>query len=130
MRLPHLPRFRARQPLVASAAELDLTLLSAGGSRDPYEVAADLVGDLRRSRVTNDVRLHALGAALITESVHAYRSRGHTPAEAHEHLRRTDPDLALVVEAIAATFVKRERAAHEAAAAVDAVERLLRRDVS
>jgi len=66
-----------------------------------------------------------LGGALVMEALRPYWGADRSPHDAHEALRRDDPELARVIEAIAPMLLGRVEAQEEGRAAIEAVEALL-----
>lgn len=114
------PRRRARRSSTRSALlRLDLR----HGSAD--QLAALLEQVFQESPLDAQERVQLLGGALVMEALRPYWGADRSPHEAHEALRRHDPELARVIEAIAPMLLGRVEAQEEGRAAVEAVEALL-----
>lgn len=72
-----------------------------------------------------DGRLEALAAAFVTEALRPHWQGARDAAEAHARLRRADPAVADVIEALAPWLLDCAEARDEASAALREVERLL-----
>ncbi len=93
-------------------------------------IANALSSALGRSRLRWEERVQLAGGLFVAEALSPYWCAGRTPAEAHELLRESDPEVADAVEAIAPMLLSRVMTQAEARDAVHAVEQLLRQGQS
>jgi hypothetical protein len=91
------------------------------------QLAALLEQVFQESSLDAQERVQLLGGALVMEALRPYWGADRSPHDAHEALRRDDPELARVIEAIAPMLLGRVEAQEEGRAAVEAVEALLGR---
>lgn len=113
---------RSPEPKSLKRALLRLDLRS--GTPDQIGTAIEVMldeADLPAAR-----RVELLGGLIVVEALRPYWKRGRTPQEAHESLRRDDPELAEAIEALAPMLLGRAQAREDAAAAIDAFEAMLR----
>lgn len=90
-------------------------------------VAARLARLLDEAALTPEQRIEALGAAFVTEAFRPYWLEGRAAGEAHDQMRRHDPELADAVEALSPMILGRVRSREDAARALVEVQRLLGR---
>lgn len=91
----------------------------------PEQLSEAVHGLLDQSQLPRDERLHALASALVVEALEPYWTDDRTPDEAHRALRRTDPELAEVIEALAPMLLGHIEMHEEARSVISSVEALL-----
>jgi hypothetical protein len=92
------------------------------------EELAEVIGELlERSSLSAEERVQLLGGLFVTEALREHWVDGRSPAEAHDRLRGSDPELAAAIEQIAPMLLGRAEAMQDAAEAIAAVQDLLRR---
>ena len=90
-------------------------------------IAKQLSSVLERSRLRSEERVQLAGGLFVAAALGPYWCAGRTPAEAHELLRASDPDVADAVEAIAPMLLSRVMTQAEARDAVQAAEQFMQR---
>ncbi|GMU41337.1 MAG: hypothetical protein AMXMBFR23_22030 [Chloroflexota bacterium] len=113
---------RSPEPKSLKRALLRLDLRS--GTPDQIGTAIEVMldeADLPAAR-----RVELLGGLIVVEALRPYWKHGRTPQEAHESLRRDDPELAEAIESLAPMLLGRAQAREDAAAAIDAFEAMLK----
>lgn len=122
-RAPRSPRTpRAAAPPRATSRR---DLLRLDLRRDPGQLAGAIQALIDRAELGAEERVQLLGGALVLEALRPYWGDGRSPGDAHASLRRADPELADVIEAIAPMLLGRAQAHEDAQAAIDAVNALL-----
>ena len=120
----------ARQPRRSSARSstrsAPLRLDLGHGSAD--QLAAVLEELFEESPLDAQQRVQLLGGALVMEALRPYWGADRSPHEAHDALRKADPELARMIEAIAPMLLGRVEAQEAGLAAIEAVEALLSRN--
>lgn len=89
--------------------------------------AAQLSSVLERSDLSWEERVQLAGGLFVAEALNPHWCAGRTPAEAHELLRASDPDVADAVEALAPLLLSRVMTQAEARDAVSAAEQIMQR---
>ncbi len=89
--------------------------------------AAHLSSVLERSALSWEERVQLAGGLFVAEALNPHWCAGRTPAEAHELLRASDPDVADAVEALAPLLLSRVMTQAEARDAVSAAEQIMQR---
>lgn len=89
--------------------------------------AAQLSSVLERSALSWEERVQLAGGLFVAEALNPHWCAGRTPAEAHELLRASDPDVADAVEALAPLLLSRVMTQAEARDAVSAAEQIMQR---
>lgn len=90
-------------------------------------IANALSSALERSPLRWEERVQLAAGLFVAEALSPYWCAGRTPAEAHEVLRASDPEVADAVEAIAPMLLSRVMTQAEARDAVHAAECLMQR---
>jgi hypothetical protein len=90
------------------------------------DVREAIVQAIARLGLDHNAQVDFFAGALVAVALRPYWVEGRSPLEAHERLRADDAELADLVEAIAPVLLSRTAAREEQAAAVQAVEELLR----
>lgn len=119
MASPHTPR--RRKPAIAGP---DRPPQAWGGT--PEQLAEAVQALLDRSSLSHEERVQLLGGALVMEALRPHWGDGRSPSDAHGRLRTHDPELADAIEALAPMLLGRAHGRAQAAAALAAVEELLR----
>jgi hypothetical protein len=101
-----------------------LRLNLGGGSAD--EVADAVHRLLGQTSLSHEERVQVLCGAAVVEALRPYWTGSRTPQEAHEALRRDDPEIADAIEALAPMLLGRAEAKETASLALAEVEALLR----
>ena len=81
---------------------------------------------LNRTPASMDDKIELLAGAMVVEAFQPHWQPDRSPAEAYEALRRSDPELADAIDAIAPMLLARLEAREVSASAIAAVEELLR----
>ena len=120
---------RRDQSDLHSAASLDVLLAALRASGRAHSLSAERVREmiarlLDVAGLDYDQRVEVLGGALVTESVRPFWEAGHAPADAHRSLRKRDPELADIVEALSPVLLARAEARDDAQRALAEVETL------
>ena len=89
--------------------------------------AAQLSSALERSALSWEERVQLAGGLFVAEALNPHWCAGRTPAEAHELLRASDPDVADAVEALAPLLLSRVMTQAEARDSVSAAEQIMQR---
>lgn len=92
----------------------------------PQSRALEAVSRLLRSRLSQGDVVEVLGAAFVAEAVRPFWRGDEDAAGAIERLREDDPALAEAVECMASLLLGRADARQDRAAALAAVEELLK----
>jgi hypothetical protein len=103
------------------------TLARRADPVSPEIVAGRVARVLAESGLTPEQSVEVLGAAFVTEAFRPYWIEGRPANEAHDRMRRHDPELAEAVEALSPMLLGRVRSREEAASALAEIERLLAR---
>ena len=96
--------------------------LRGGSVREAIDVILRALAD---AGYGHEECIELLGGALVNEAVRGYWAEGSTAADAHDRLRADDPELAVLVEALAPFLLGRAESRGEHEAALAAVEALL-----
>jgi hypothetical protein len=91
------------------------------------ELRDGVVALLGRLGFEHDERVDFFAGAFVAVALRPYWVEGRTAIEAHELLRADDPDLAAAIESVAPFLLGRTESREEQAAAIAAVEEMLRR---
>ena len=120
---------RRDQADLRTAASVDVLLAALRASGRAHSLSAERVREmivrlLDVAGLDYDQRVDVLGGALVTESVRPFWEAGHAPADAHRSLRKRDPELADIVEALSPVLLARVESRVEAQRALAEVETL------
>ena len=120
------PRRRSSNSARSSIRSALLRLDLRHGNAD--QLAALLEQVFEESPLDPQQRVQLLGGALVMEALRPYWGEDRSPTDAHEALRKADPELARAIEAIAPMLLGRVESQEEGRAAIEAVEALLAAD--